>query len=66
MPAVALQGAVILEQDGSLLTYKEKCEACGHVNPGQRKASIGGWGTYTSSFRCPRCGNNQKVEIRPG
>ena len=64
MPAIALRGAVILNQDGNLVTYKEKCESCGHVSPGERKTSIDGWGTYTSAFRCFKCGTNQKGEIR--
>ncbi len=59
----AIQGCVIVEQDGSfMLQYSEKCESCGYVSA--RKHMIyHEWGTYTSSFMCPDCHNTQSVEI---
>ena len=59
----AIEGAVITQQDGSeLLSFSEKCENCGWVQSGSHMISHS-FGTYTSSFHCPDCGNNQHVEI---
>lgn len=60
---VALQGAVVVEQDGSThFKYKKKCELCGYVANSIIGASASS-GKLTSSFRCPDCGNNQKTQI---
>lgn len=65
MPAVALQGAVIIEQQKTSLKYKRKCEKCGWVENGYVSALIPGRGAKTSSqFYCPKCKNNQKVTIQ--
>ena len=60
---VALQGAVIIEQDGRpYFKYKKKCELCGYVSGGSTGTSASS-GKLNSSFRCPECGNNQKIQI---
>ena len=59
----AIQGCVIENQDGSdEVKYCEKCESCGHVGSSTRIIHHQ-FGTYSSSFTCPQCGNVQKVEI---
>ena len=60
---VALQGAVIVEQDGKpYFKYKKKCELCGYISGGSTGTSASS-GKLNSSFRCPDCGNNQKIQI---
>lgn len=60
----ALQGAVIVEQDGSRsFKYQKKCDACGYLDNTRVNVSKG-IGTLDTSFRCHECGNHQKVKIR--
>ena len=60
---VALQGAVIIEQDGRpYFKYKKKCELCGYISGGSTGTSASS-GKLNSSFRCPDCGNQQKIQI---
>jgi DNA-directed RNA polymerase subunit M/transcription elongation factor TFIIS len=63
--AIALKGAIIIEQKGSTLVYKAKCEKCGNVagttisTPAPSKG-----GTYTYTYHCTKCGNSQRIEIK--
>lgn len=60
----ALQGAVIVEQDGSRnFKYQKKCGACGYLDNTRVNVSKG-VGTLDTSFRCRECGNHQKVKIK--
>lgn len=61
--ATAIQGAVILDQDGQRVRYKNKCEQCGTVQPGANSTSVG-TGTLNTAFKCVKCGNMQKVAIK--
>lgn len=60
---VALQGAVVVEQDGKpYFKYKKKCELCGYISGGSTGTSASS-GKLNYSFRCPDCGNQQKIQI---
>lgn len=60
---VALQGAVVIEQDGRpYFKYKKKCELCGYISGGNTGISATS-GKINSSFHCPDCGNQQKIQI---
>ncbi len=59
--AVAISGAVILGEQGSIVKYKNKCEQCGHVAPGSTSTAISN--NLNTSFKCFKCGNMQKVRI---
>ena len=60
---VALQGAVVIEQDGRpYFKYKKKCELCGYISSGSTGTSASS-GKLNSSFHCPDCGNQQKIQI---
>ena len=65
---VALQGAVIVKKDGLRISYKQKCEKCGNVSISTTTmtASSSSSSKSTSSFRCSKCGNQQKIEIQGG
>lgn len=61
----AISGAVILDFDGTIVNFQEKCESCGEVQSGSNKISkSNGYDSYTSSFVCSKCGETQKVEIK--
>jgi len=65
MSAVALKGAVIIEQQGTRMKYKRKCEKCGWVDNSTISTSVPSKNSKsTTSFSCPKCRNNQKVEIQ--
>ena len=60
---IALQGAVVIEQDGRpYFKYKKKCELCGYISGGNTGISATS-GKINSSFHCPDCGNQQKIQI---
>ena len=60
---VALQGAMVVEQDGKpYFKYKKKCELCGYI-AGSNTGISATSGKINSSFRCPDCGNQQKIQI---
>ncbi len=62
--ATAISGAVIVEQDGRRMKYRQKCEKFGHV--ATTVIQIGapmGSNKLTTTFKCSTCGNQQRVEI---
>lgn len=62
---VALSGAVIIEQKGSRVKYKKKCEKCGYVDSATVDGQAPGKNTKTgSNFSCPKCRNNQKIVLQ--
>jgi hypothetical protein len=61
--AVALQGAVIVSQDGQIVRYIKKCTACGHNDPCKSRMPIRR-GTTRLGFYCPKCKKLRQVEIR--
>ena len=63
--AIALTGCVIVDQDGRMMQYRKKCESCGETQPGTTSCAIPGkYSKKTSSFRCYKCKNRQKVVIQ--
>lgn len=63
--AVALSGAVILDQSGTRLKYKRKCESCGWVDGGSVSTSAPRKGSkVTSGFQCTKCKAKQKIVIQ--
>ncbi len=65
---VALQGAVIVKQEGLRISYKQKCEKCGNLSSSTTSTSAPSTKSskMTTSFRCSKCGNQQKIEIQGG
>ncbi len=60
--ATAIQGAVIAGEKGPTVDYYRKCEACGYVSSSKyNTANL--YTRYQSSFRCPKCKNDQKIII---
>lgn len=65
---IALQGAVIVKRVGLKIAYKQKCEKCGNVSNSKTSTTVSSNSSskLTSSFRCPKCSNQQKIEIQGG
>jgi hypothetical protein len=63
--AVALVGAVVIEDDGGLFVFKKKCERCGHLDSGSTRTQKLG-GVVSGSFTCVHCRNLQEYRIRTG
>ena len=60
--ATAIQGAVIAGEKGPTVDYYRKCESCGYVSSSKyNTANL--YTRYKSSFRCPKCKNDQKIII---
>jgi len=59
----ALCGAIIVDDDGTLVTYKKKCESCGQLDPGTTRMQIRS-GVTSGSFRCTKCGQMQETKIQ--
>jgi hypothetical protein len=63
--AIALTGAVIMEQTGGLLRYRRKCEACGYVEGGSTTTSAPSVNaTSVSSYTCMKCRSRTEVRIQ--
>ncbi len=59
-----ISGAVIANQNGSQMSYKNKCEMCGNINTSTNSVGIPSKGNkYTNNFRCMKCGNQQRIVI---
>jgi len=57
-------GAVIANQNGSQMSYYNKCEKCGETSRSANTVSVPSKGNrYTNNFRCMKCGHQQRVEI---
>lgn len=60
--ATAIQGAIIAGEKGSTVDYYRKCESCGYTSSSKyNTAHLAN--KYRHSFRCPKCGNKQDIEI---
>jgi hypothetical protein len=59
---IGLCGVVIVQDDGNFVTWRKKCENCGHVEPGTSRFAHTS-GILSGSFRCSRCGNMQDTKI---
>lgn len=65
MMAVVLSGAILIEQKGSQIKFKEKCEKCGWISSSTVTMGAPSKNSISSSyFLCPKCKNNQKRAIQ--
>jgi hypothetical protein len=60
--AIAVQGAVIVSQDGTRVSYTRKCTACGQRDDNRLSMVIRN-GMFRANFFCPKCKKNRRVEI---
>lgn len=63
--AIALTGAVIVEDRGGLTNYRKKCEVCGYIEGGGTTTSPPSRGSISvSSFHCQKCRSRNEVRIQ--
>jgi hypothetical protein len=60
--ATAGEGAIIISQDGSSVSYRKKCKKCQYENNSRNTMPIRS-GTTRSTFFCPKCKKIQSVAI---
>lgn len=61
--AIAIQGAVLVGQDGYSVHYRKKCSACG-LEDNCRSTMLIGTGITRSHFFCPKCRKSREVQIK--
>jgi len=55
---------VIDSQNGSQMSYNNKCEKCGETCQSRNHVGVPAkGGKYFNNFKCHKCGNQQRVEI---
>jgi hypothetical protein len=64
--AVAVQGSVVVGQDGKEVKWCFKCDSCGFVehNVTHSWHDGGSNASLVSARRCHKCGNNQQIRIK--
>jgi predicted nucleic-acid-binding Zn-ribbon protein len=63
--AIALTGAVIVEDSGNMITYRKKCQSCGYVEGGGNITTPPSRGTTMSSaFMCMKCRTMNEIRIQ--
>jgi predicted RNA-binding Zn-ribbon protein involved in translation (DUF1610 family) len=63
--AIEVTGGVIVNERGTVVTYRQKCEECGYVYDYNKTTIVPAYSTRSArNFTCPECGNHQEVELR--
>jgi hypothetical protein len=64
--AVAIRGAVIIEDKNGMIKWYAKCESCGHVesNLTHSQAAPSNNSTLSTTFTCSKCRKSQQVQIK--
>lgn len=61
---VTISGGVILKQNNTSITYKLKCEKCGHEGESESTITVTVGLTEVTTKKCPHCGNNQIIKMK--
>lgn len=61
--ATAVTGAVITEQNGTMMRYKHECEHCGASQPGSVYTTVPSGNYLSSGFMCYKCQTYSNVRI---
>jgi rubredoxin len=63
--AIELTGGVIVNERGTVVTFRQKCENCGYVFDWNKTTIVPAFSSRkVRPFTCPQCGNYQEVEVR--
>ena len=63
--AIALTGAVIVEDRGTLMSYRKRCGQCGYIEGGSTISSPPSQGgMLVSSFNCQKCRGINELRIQ--
>ncbi|MGI9049277.1 MAG: hypothetical protein ACR2GU_07890 [Rubrobacteraceae bacterium] len=63
--AIEMTGGKIMDERGTVVTFRQKCESCGYVFDWNKTTIVPAYGSRkVRAFTCPECGNYQEVEVR--
>ena len=63
--AIEMTGGVIVNERGTVVTFRQKCEECGYVFDWSKTTIVPAFSSRkVRPFTCPQCGNRQEVEAR--
>lgn len=63
--AIEMMGGKIVNERGTVVTFRQKCETCGYVFDWNKTTICPAYGSRkVRSFTCPECGNLQEVSVR--
>ncbi len=61
---VTISGGVISKQNNTSITYRLKCEKCGHEDESESTVTVTVGLTEVTSKKCPNCGNRQIIKMK--
>lgn len=64
MSTIKITGGELLNQKGTTVTYKVKCDKCGNIDSSETSITIMKGVTEVTSKKCSFCGNNQIIKMR--
>ena len=63
--AIEMTGGKIVNERGTVVTFRQRCEACGYVFDWNKTTIVPAYGSRkVRPFTCPQCGNYQEVRLR--
>jgi rubredoxin len=63
--AIEIKGGLIVNERGTVVTFRQRCEACGYVFDWNKTTIVPAFGSRkVRPFTCPQCGNYQEVVAR--
>ena len=63
--AIEVTGGIVVNERGTVVTYRQKCERCGYVYDYNKTTIVPAYSTRSArNFTCPECGNYQEVSMR--
>jgi hypothetical protein len=61
--AIEMTGGKIVDERGTVVTFRQKCEECGYVFDFNKTTIVPAFSSRkVRPFTCPECGNYQEVE----
>jgi rubredoxin len=63
--AIEVTGGIVVNERGTVVTYRQKCERCGYVYDYNKTTIVPAYSTRSArNFTCPECGNYQEVSLK--
>jgi rubredoxin len=60
--AIKVTGGIVVNERGTVVTYRQKCEECGYVYDYSKTTIVPAYSTRSCrNFTCPECGHYQDV-----
>jgi DNA-directed RNA polymerase subunit M/transcription elongation factor TFIIS len=62
---IEVTGGIVVNERGTVVTYRQKCEECGYVYDYNKTTIVPAYSTRRArNFTCPKCGHYQEVLLR--